>query len=116
MHDLADVRLHLPVDEAERHIFGVVSFNDWSARNIQAWEYDPLGPDLGKSFASTISPWVAPLLALAPAKVDTPVQDPEPLPYLQMEDAWGLDVDLVVTWSGQEVSRPPYREMYWSPA
>ncbi len=112
----AELGQGIPVDEAERHIFGVVIFNDWSARDIQAWEYVPLGPNLGKSFASTISPWVVPLLALAPAKVDTPVQDPEPLPYLQMKDAWGLDVDLVVTWNGQQVSRPPYREMYWSPA
>ncbi|MGY1644282.1 fumarylacetoacetase [Geodermatophilus sp. SYSU D00703] len=106
----------VPVEEAERHVFGVVLFNDWSARDIQAWEYVPLGPNLGKSFASTISPWVVPLLALQPAKVATPRQDPEPLPYLAMESSWGLDVDLSVQWNGQEVSRPPYREMYWSPA
>ena len=106
----------VPVDEAERHIFGVVLFNDWSARDIQAWEYVPLGPNLGKSFASTISPWVVPLLALQTAKVPTPVQDPEPLPYLAMQPPWGLDVDLSVRWNGCEVSRPPYREMYWSPA
>jgi fumarylacetoacetase len=104
------------VQEAERHVFGVVLFNDWSARDIQAWEYVPLGPNLGKSFASTISPWVVPLLALQPAKVPTPRQDPEPLPYLAMEHPWGLDVELSVQWNGQEVSRPPYREMYWSPA
>ena len=106
----------IPVDDAERHIFGVVIFNDWSARDIQAWEYVPLGPNLGKSFASTISPWVVPLLALEKAMVDTPVQEPQPLPYLGMKDPWGLDVDLSVQWNGQEVSRPPYREMYWSPA
>jgi fumarylacetoacetase len=106
----------VPVEDAERHIFGVVLFNDWSARDIQAWEYVPLGPNLGKSFASTISPWVVPLLALQPATVSTPRQDPEPLPYLAMESPWGLDVDLSVQWNGQEVSRPPYREMYWSPA
>jgi fumarylacetoacetase len=106
----------VPVEEADRHIFGVVIFNDWSARDIQAWEYVPLGPNLGKSFASTISPWVVPLLALGPARVATPQQDPEPLPYLAMAQPWGLDVDLSVQWNGQEVSRPPYREMYWSPA
>jgi fumarylacetoacetase len=106
----------VPVEAAERHIFGVVLFNDWSARDIQAWEYVPLGPNLGKSFASTISPWVVPLLALEQARVRTPVQEPEPLPYLAMESPWGLDVDLSVRWNGSEVSRPPYREMYWSPA
>jgi fumarylacetoacetase len=106
----------VPVEEADRHVFGVVLFNDWSARDIQAWEYVPLGPNLGKSFASTISPWVVPLLALQSATVPTPAQDPTPLPYLRMERPWGLDVELSVQWNGQEVSRPPYREMYWSPA
>ena len=106
----------IPVEEVDRHLFGVVVLNDWSARDIQAWEYVPLGPNLGKSFASTISPWVVPLLALEAAKVPTPVQDPQPLPYLSMDRPWGLDVDLSVRWNGQEVSRPPYREMYWSPA
>jgi fumarylacetoacetase len=104
------------VDEADRHIFGVVVFNDWSARDIQAWEYVPLGPNLGKSFASTVSAWVVPLLALSHARVETPEQEPAPLPYLTMKQAWGLDVDLSVQWNGQEVTRPPYREMYWSPA
>ncbi|MEP9384245.1 fumarylacetoacetase [Nocardioides sp. KR10-350] len=106
----------IPVDEAERHIFGAVLFNDWSARDIQAWEYVPLGPNLGKSFASTVSPWVVPLLALQAAKVPTPVQDPEPLPYLRMQQPWGLDIDLEVEWNGEVVSRPPYAEIYWSPA
>ena len=107
-----------PIDvaDAERHLFGVVLFNDWSARDIQAWEYVPLGPNLGKSFASTISPWVVPMLALAEAKVATPTQDPTPLPYLAMEQPWGLDVDLAVEWNGEVVTRPPYKEMYWSPA
>ena len=103
-------------DDAEEHLFGAVLFNDWSARDIQAWEYVPLGPNLGKSVANTISPWVVPMLALQAAKVDTPDQDPEVLPYLQMERTWGLDVDLEVAWNGQVVSRPPYAEMYWSPA
>ncbi|MDQ0376191.1 fumarylacetoacetase [Amycolatopsis thermophila] len=99
-----------------RHVFGAVLVNDWSARDIQAWEYVPLGPNLGKSFATSISPWVVPLLALEAARVPTPVQDPPVLPYLRENEPWGLDVDLSVTWNGQEVSRPPYREMYWSPA
>ncbi|ULR55732.1 fumarylacetoacetase [Streptomyces deccanensis] len=103
-------------EDADRHIFGVVLFNDWSARDIQAWEYVPLGPNLGKSFASTISPWVVPLLALDAARVPVPAQEPAVLPYLRMARPWGLDVDLTVAWNGQVVSRPPYSAMYWSPA
>ena len=99
-----------------RHVFGAVLVNDWSARDIQAWEYVPLGPFLGKSFATSISPWVVPLLALEAARVPTPAQEPKPLPYLQEREPWGLDIDLSVRWNGQEVTRPPYREMYWSPA
>ena len=106
----------IAADDADRHIFGVVLFNDWSARDIQAWEYVPLGPNLGKSFASTISPWVVPLLALADARVATPSQEPPVLPYLRMAEPWGLAIDLEVVWNGQVVSRPPYAEMYWSPA
>jgi fumarylacetoacetase len=106
----------IAVEDAEQHLFGAVLFNDWSARDLQAWEYVPLGPNLGKSFASTISPWVVPMLALQAAKVPTPRQDPQPLPYLALDEPWGLDVDLSVEWNGEEVSRPPYREMYWSPA
>ena len=104
------------VDDFEEHVFGVVLVNDWSARDIQAWEYVPLGPFLGKSFATSISPWVVPLLALEAARVATPPQDPEPLPYLREKNPWGLDLALEISWNGQVVSRPPYREMYWSPA
>ncbi|PWU55497.1 fumarylacetoacetase [Micromonospora globispora] len=106
----------IPVEEADRHIFGVVLFNDWSARDIQAWEYVPLGPNLGKSFASTISPWVVPLLALDAARVATPAQEPAVLPYLALAHPWGLDVSLEVEWNGEIVLRPPYAAMYWSPA
>ncbi|WP_040157090.1 fumarylacetoacetase [Mobilicoccus massiliensis] len=102
--------------DASMHLFGAVIFNDWSARDIQAWEYVPLGPNLGKSFASSISPWVVPMAALAEAKVDTPTQDPTPLPYLHMDSPWGLDISLEVEWNGHVVSRPPYSTMYWSPA
>ncbi|MGW1737668.1 fumarylacetoacetase [Nocardia sp. NPDC001965] len=103
-------------DEFAEHVFGVVVVNDWSARDIQAWEYVPLGPFLGKSFATSISPWVVPLAALETARVDTPVQDPEPLPYLRGNEKWGLDIELTVEWNGHVVSRPPYAQMYWSPA
>ncbi|MFC5729409.1 MULTISPECIES: fumarylacetoacetase [Nocardioides] len=106
----------IPVEDAEHHIFGVVLFNDWSARDIQAWEYVPLGPNLGKSFASTVSPWVVPLLALGPARVPTPTQEPAVLPYLALEEPWGLEIDVEVEWNGEVVSRPPYASMYWSPA
>lgn len=106
----------VPVSAFEEHVFGAVLVNDWSARDLQAWEYVPLGPFLGKSFATSISPWVVPLAALRAARVPTPVQDPEPLPYLREGDPWGLDVEFSVRWNGEEVSRPPYREMYWSPA
>jgi len=103
-------------DEFADHCFGAVILNDWSARDIQAWEYVPLGPNLGKSFATSISPWVVPLAALEAARIDTPVQDPEPLPYLTGNEKWGLDIDLAVEWNGHIVSRPPYAQMYWSPA
>lgn len=104
------------VDEACDHLFGVVILNDWSARDIQAWEYVPLGPFLGKSFATTISAWVTPLEALTGARVPLPGQeDPEVLPYLR-GDAFGLDVHVEVALNGTVVSRPEHRVMYWSPA
>ena len=98
------------------HVFGLVGLNDWSARDIQAWEYVPLGPFLGKSFATSISHWVTPLEALDAAWVDLPGQDPEPLPYLQGPAARGLDIEVEVLLNGEVVSRPSYRSMYWSPA
>jgi fumarylacetoacetase len=98
------------------HVFGVCLVNDWSARDIQAWEYQPLGPFLGKSFATSMSAWVVPLAALAAARrpvgsVDWPVQD-----YLQESEPWGLDLDLELEVNGEVVSRPPYSSMFWSPA
>ena len=98
------------------HVFGVVGLNDWSARDIQAWEYVPLGPFLGKSFATSISQWVTPLAALEAAWLDLPGQDPEPLDYLAPGATRGLDIDVEVVVNGEVVSRPPYRSMYWSPA
>jgi fumarylacetoacetase len=98
------------------HVFGVVLVNDWSARDIQAWEYVPLGPFLGKSFATSVSAWVTPLAALEEARVELPVQDPAPLPYLAVDGPAGFDIDLEVELNGSVVSRPPYSAMYWSPA
>ena len=98
------------------HVFGVVGLNDWSARDIQAWEYVPLGPFLGKSFATTVSAWVTPLAALDAAWTDLPGQDPEPLPYLAPGATRGLDIDVEIVLDGEVISRPPYRTMYWSPA
>jgi fumarylacetoacetase len=98
------------------HVFGVTGLNDWSARDIQAWEYVPLGPFLGKSFATSVSPWVTPLAALDAAWVDLPGQEPEPLPYLGPGATRGLDIEVEVELNGEVVSRPPYRTMYWSPA
>jgi fumarylacetoacetase len=106
----------VPTDHFADHVFGVVGLNDWSARDIQAWEYVPLGPFLGKSFATSISHWVTPLEALEAAWVDLPGQEPEPLPYLSPGRTQGLDIDVEVVLDGEVVSRPPYRSMYWSPA
>ncbi|MFD0886170.1 fumarylacetoacetase [Streptosporangium algeriense] len=97
------------------HVFGVTLVNDWSARDIQAWEYVPLGPFLGKSFATSVSPWITPLDALSEARVPGVTQDPEPLDYLRRDEPWGLDLTLEVTLNGEVVSRPPYRGMYWTP-
>jgi fumarylacetoacetase len=106
----------VPATAVREHVFGVCLVNDWSARDIQAWEYVPLGPFLGKSFATSVSPWVVPLDALDAARVAPPVQDPAVLPYLQVEEPWGLDIALEVAWNGQVVSRPPFAGMYWTVA
>ncbi len=98
------------------HVFGVLPLNDWSARDIQAWEYVPLGPFLGKSFATSVAGWVTPLEALEAARVDLPGQDPEPLDYLRVGPGAGYDIDFEVVLNGETVARPPYASMYWSPA
>ena len=110
-----DLGMPVPLSEAGDHLFGVVLLNDWSARDIQAWEYVPLGPFLGKSFATSISAWVTPMAALTEARVDLPGQEPEPLPYLRGPDARGIDLHLQVTVNGTVVARPEFRHMYWSP-
>lgn len=110
------------VDEAEDYIFGIALFNDWSARDIQKWEYQPLGPFLGKSFASSLSPWVTELVDLAPFRVPGPVQHPAPLPYLASGDrAPNLDLHLEVTLTPANgtptvISRSNTKHLYWSMA
>ncbi len=116
-----DLGKRIPIDEAEEYIFGLVLFNDWSARDIQAWEYVPLGPFLGKNFASTISPWIVTLDALEPFRVAGPKQDPEPLPYLRQQGKKNYDIHLqaiIKPEGGQEnvVCNSNFKYMYWSMA
>jgi fumarylacetoacetase len=104
---------------AADYIFGLALFNDWSARDIQQWEYVPLGPFLGKNFGSSISSWIVTLEALEPFKVNGPVQEPAVLPYLQFEGPWNYDIALEVgiqpaTNSETIVSRSNYKFMYWN--
>ena len=105
----------VPLAHALDHVFGAVLVNDWSARDIQAWEYQPLGPFLGKSFATSIGAWVIPLDALAPYRVAGPPQRPEPLPYLR-ESPWAYDIGLEIELQGQVVSRTNTSHLYWSVA
>jgi fumarylacetoacetase len=104
----------IPTERFADHVFGVVLVNDWSARDIQAWEYVPLGPFLGKSFLTSISAWVTPLALLDERRVRAPEQDPEPLPYLAGGRDWALDVDLEVELNGTVVSRGNARTLYWT--
>ena len=118
----------IPITEAEDHIFGLCLLNDWSARDIQSWEYQPLGPFLAKSFATSISPWIVTMEALAPFRVPAfrrPEGDPEPLPYLdsrQNRECGGIDLTLEVFLktsrmsSPVRVSRGNLRDLYWTPA
>jgi len=105
------------VGQFAEHVFGVCLVNDWSARDLQAWEYVPLGPFLGKSFLTSVSPWVVPLAALDAARVAPPARDVPLQPYLRDDDSpWGLDLTLEVRLDGEVVSRPPFASMYWTPA
>lgn len=108
----------VPLEAFADHVFGVCVVNDWSARDLQAWEYAPLGPFLGKSFLTSVSPWVVPLAALEAARVPAPPRDVPLLPYLDDADAepWGLDLALEVRLNGEVVSRPPFAGTYWTPA
>ena len=105
----------MPIAEAGDHIAGYCLLNDWSARDLQAWEYVPLGPFLGKSFATSISAWVLPLAALEPARRPLPPQDPPVLDYLR-GDLSGYAIDVEVWVNGYLVSTCPYAAMYYSPA
>lgn len=96
------------------HVFGVVLVNDWSARDIQVFEYVPLGPFLGKSFLTSISAWVTPLSLLESRRVEAPVQDPSPLPHLAGGRDWALDLDLSVELNGETISRGNSKEIYWT--
>ena len=104
----------IPTRAATEHVFGFVLVNDWSARDIQRWEYQPLGPFLGKSFATSISPWVVALDALAPFRVPARPQEPEPLEYLRTEGDWALDIELEVELNGTVISRTNARGLYWT--
>jgi fumarylacetoacetase len=112
----------IPTTDAEQVIFGFVLLNDWSAREIQRWESQPLGPFLGKSFATSIAPWIVPLEALAPLRVAGVEQSPPPLEHLAVSEPWALDLDfelaIVAAESGVEtiVSRMNSRGLYWNAA
>ncbi len=111
----------IPVEEAEDYIFGLVLFNDWSARDIQKWEYVPLGPFLAKNFASSISPWIVTLDALEPFRVSSPKQDPKPLPYLQHSGKNSFDIHLEVdlipkNGSPTTLTKSNFKYLYWSMA
>jgi fumarylacetoacetase len=101
-------------DDADAHVFGVVLLNDWSARDVQAFESQPLGPNLAKSFATTISPWVVTLDALRPYLVPSSPQDPTPDPYLQAQRPWALELNLEVWLNGQRITATTFRDMYWT--
>ncbi|XP_059485882.1 fumarylacetoacetase [Neocloeon triangulifer] len=110
----------IPVEKAHEHIFGFVLVNDWSARDIQKWEYVPLGPFLAKNFATTISPWVITTLALSQFTVPNFPQDPEPLSYLKHSDPFNFDISLEVDIKPADAAIPStvvrsnYRHLYWT--
>lgn len=110
----------IPIGRAEEHIFGIVLVNDWSARDIQKWEYQPLGPFLAKNFGTSISPWVVPLAALEPFRTTGPKQDPEVLPYLRATGSSTFDIQLEVSLRGEKMDAPHrvctsnFKYLYWS--
>jgi fumarylacetoacetase len=110
----------ISVTDAQQHLFGLVLVNDWSARDLQRWEYVPLGPFLAKNFSTSISPWVVPMAALQPFRVAGPKQDPPPLPYLSDDQDCAYDISLEVKLQtaamadAQTISRTNFKEMYWS--
>lgn len=110
----------IPIAAAEEHLFGMVLLNDWSARDIQAWEYVPLGPFLGKNFATSISPWVVTMEALAPFRIAAPPQEPPPLPYLNDPSRTSYDIQLEVYLQGEKMGEAArlcasnFRYLYWT--
>ncbi|HJX78092.1 fumarylacetoacetase [Glutamicibacter sp.] len=106
------------LEQADHHIFGLTLTNDWSARDIQAFEYVPLGPNLGKSFATSISPWVTPIAALEFARTAPPVRDTPLAEYLDDADLkpWGFEIQIEVILNGETVARPPFASTYWTAA
>lgn len=110
----------IPIDQAEEHIFGFVLMNDWSARDVQGWEYQPLGPFLAKNFCTSISPWVVTLDALEPFRRPLPAQDPEPLPYLRGGATYDIELEALLSAPGlaapQVITRTNFQNLYWSAA
>jgi fumarylacetoacetase len=110
----------IPVERADEGLFGMVLVNDWSARDVQAWEYQPLGPFLAKNFLTSISPWVVTFEALEPFKRSLGEQEPEPLPHLVRADDWTFDIELEVTLQAQGMTEPMVltrsnqQNLYWS--
>ena len=110
---------NIPINEAEDYIFGMVLMNDWSSRDLQKWEYIPLGPFLSKNFATSISPWIITMDALEPFRTKGPKQDPTPLPYLQLKGKHNFDINLEVTIKPENnvetiVTKSNYKYIYWS--
>jgi fumarylacetoacetase len=104
----------IPIEQTEDYIHGLLAFNDWSARDIQKWEYVPLGPFLGKNFGSTCSPWLVDLDALQPFRTKGPEQDPKPLDYLQQAGTHHYDIRLEVFLNGSRICRSNMKYLYWS--
>ena len=115
-----DLGRPVPINRSSDHIFGLVLLNDWSARDIQAWEYVPLGPFLAKNFATSISPWIVPLEALEPFRTAGPTQQPTPLPYLQAANNSTFDIHLEVLFQSRQMRDPQvicrtnFKHLYWS--
>lgn len=110
----------IPIEEAEEHIFGMLLVNDWSARDIQKWEYQPLGPFLAKNWATSVSPWIVTLDALKPFRMEGPKQDPEPMDYLQTDEDWTFDINLDVFLQDETMDEPHKicasnaKNLYWN--
>jgi fumarylacetoacetase len=115
-----ELGMPISIANAEQHIFGLVLINDWSARDIQKWEYQPLGPFLSKNLATSISPWVVTLDALEPFRCGSPAQDPTPLPYLQGQGPASYDIQLEVLLQTSQMNTPAviahsnFRYLYWT--